>query len=151
MDASTKTMQSQYPRTHFPASGNPDCAAQDHTHSKHAPPAELQITPLQLDSLQSLSSQVAEALTGASWADLLALHPRPPWRTAAARPRSTDTSARPRALASLAPSAHGDGWSQHSQIAQRRSQRAQRRSQRAAGALIVVSVSLLMQHENGGY
>ena len=92
--------------------GNPGSTAQDHKHSEHAPPAAPLITPLQLDSPQSLS-QAAEAPTGAP--DRFACSsPAPPVHGAQQQlSLGAHPSARPRALASPAPPAQGDGGCQH--------------------------------------
>ncbi len=108
------------------------CSA-SHTHSEHAPPAELQITPFLSDSPHSLS-QAAEALTGAP-VRFARSSPAPPVAHSSS-PASEHPSARPRALASPAPSAYGDGRSQHAPALTE-----------SAGALIV-SVPLLMQHDD---
>ncbi len=60
----TARTQRRHPNPHppAPATRRPG-AAQDHTHSRQAPPADSQIMPFSLDSPQSLS-QAAEAPTG---------------------------------------------------------------------------------------
>jgi hypothetical protein len=111
--------------------------------SRPAPPAAPLITPLQLDSPQSLS-QAAEAPTGAP--DRFACSSPAPPVAHSSSSASEHPSARPRELASPAPPAHGDGGCQHAP-ALPESAKALTES---AGALRA-SVPLPMQHEDRGH
>jgi hypothetical protein len=89
--------------------GNPEGAAQDHMHSRQAPPADSQILPVSSDSLQSLS-QAVEAPTGAP-ARSACFSPAPSVAHSSS-PASENPPASPRTLASPAPPEHGEGGSQ---------------------------------------
>ena len=87
--------------------GNPEGAV----HSRHcqAPPADSQILPFSSDSPQSLS-QAAEAPTGVPTRSACSSLAPPVAHSSS--PASEHPPASPRALASPAPPAHGDGGSQ---------------------------------------
>ena len=141
MDDSTDSAAA--PESAPTGTGNPGGAAQDHMHSRQAPPADLRITPFSPDSPQSLS-QAAEAPTGAPARS--ARSSTAPSVAHSSSPASEHPSASPRALASPAPPAHGDGWSQLAPALIE-----------SAGALTesagahTVSVPLHSQHEDRSY